>query len=224
MANFLRPKNYPIMVSPNLEHAWVNIPKNCSSFIQKVLDDNGWIIVNHDLVDSILSSSSIEKIVVLRDPLQRWISGFAESCGIPSVPNLKLDLDKLDELLENNTFWTLICNNLVMCDHTEYQHRFIANGKNVKYIKLQEKDKTNNINDPNRFYKDFSKYIKYTGGTSNFLHWNTIINPVDNDQNKSRIYNKIISMMEQDPSIPFEIKDFHQDDYELFNNLERFTV
>ena len=30
--------------------------------------------------------------------------------------------------------------------------------------------------------------------------------------------------MEQDPSIPFEIKDFHQDDYELFNNLERFTV
>ena len=65
------------MISPNLNHAWVNIPKNCSSFIQKVLDDNGWIMVKHDLVDSILSSSSIEKIVVLRDPLQRWISGFA---------------------------------------------------------------------------------------------------------------------------------------------------
>ena len=77
--------------------------KNCSSFIQKVLDDNNWTIVppeyaeNYiDLVDGILSSKSVEKIVILRDPVQRWISGFAETFGIQEYRDSDVKIDPND--------------------------------------------------------------------------------------------------------------------------------
>src|SRR5210317_2132459 len=123
---FFRPKHYAVMINPGFTHAWINIPKNASSFCQKVFDDNGWTMCNtDDLVDGILSAHTIKKIVVLRDPVQRWISGFAETYGYWNTDNAhtrRLDLDKIDKLLENDVFWELIYNNPVMCSHTELQH------------------------------------------------------------------------------------------------------
>ena len=59
MANFFRPKDYAMKVDPMLKYAWINIPKNGSSFVQKVLDDNNWNNVPEDLIDSIIESSII---------------------------------------------------------------------------------------------------------------------------------------------------------------------
>ncbi len=227
MVNFLRPDNYAMKVDPTFKYAWINIPKNCSSFVQKVLDDNSWIDVADDIIDSVLSSNNIEKIVVLRDPVQRWISGFAETFSIQDDwdPILHIDLDKLDTLLDMEEFWKVIYVNPVMCIHTEHQHRHIGNAKNIRYIKLQDKQPDNrSVTDPNRFYRELTDYIRYTGGVSNFQHWTELTNPVNSDNRKLRVYNKILNTIQKDPSIKKELKDCHEQDYELFHNLERFTV
>lgn len=234
MADFLRPKHYPMMISPNLKHAWVNVPKNCSSFIQKVLDDNNWTIVQPeyaenyiDLVDGILSSKSVEKIVILRDPVQRWISGFSETFGIQEYrdSDVKIDLNDLYDLLSNDAWWKLVYQNPVMCHHTEMQHRFIWNAKNVKYIKMQDKNPIEEghvVTNANRFFMDLSNYISYTGGTSNFANWKELINPVHSDKNKLLVYNKILECIKNNKNILDELKNALYEDYNLFYNLEKF--
>ena len=229
MANFFRPADYANKIHPSLKYAWINIPKNCSSFVQKVLDYNGWINLKDDMIDIVLSTESIEKFVILRDPVQRWMSGFAETFGIQDGwdPILNIDLNDLDTLLDNDAWWKIVYINPVMCFHTEMQHRYISNAKNVKYIKIQDKHPYNvpeNISQPNRFYKEFSNYIISTGGTSNFMNWNELTNPVYNDKNKLRIYNKIIDCIKRNPNIIKELTDSHWVDYELFNKLQRFKI
>jgi len=228
MSNFFTPTSYAIMVSPSLTHAWINIPKNCSSFIQKVLDDNGWSMLTGDIADSILATDSIKKIVVLRDPVQRWISGFAETYGHWNTDNAhtrKLDLDKIDKLLENDAFWELVYNNPVMCAHTELQHRFIGTAKNIQYIKIQDKTSDGlQVTDPNRFYRELTEYIRWTGGSSNFERWTELTNPVSNDEGKQRVYNKILEVVNTNPEIHDRLTKAHSRDYGLFNELQRFTT
>jgi len=228
MSNFFTPTSYPVMLSPDLKHAWINIPKNCSSFIQKVLDDNGWNMLTRDIADSILATDSIKKIVVLRDPVQRWTSGFAETYGYWNTDDAntrKLDLDKIDKLLENDTFWELVYNNPVMCPHTELQHRFIGTAKNVRYIKLQDKTPgVLHVTDPNRFYRELTEYVRWTGGSSNFERWTELTNPVSNNEGKQRVYNKILEVMNTNPEIHDRLTRAHSRDYGLFNELQRFIA
>ena len=218
------------MVSPNLKHAWVNIPKNCSSFIQKILDDNNWTVVQSeagnytDLVDSILSSKSVEKIVILRDPVQRWISGFAETFGLQEY-NVKIALNDLSDRFASDAWWKIVYQNPVMCFHTEMQHRFIWNAKNVKYIKMQDKnpiDQGHVVTNPNKFFKEFTNYINYTGGTSDFQNWKELINPVHSDKNKLLVYNKILECIKNNKNILDELKNALYEDYNLFYDLEKF--
>jgi len=228
MSNFFTPTSYPVMLSPDLKHAWINIPKNCSSFIQKVLDDNGWNMLTRDIADSILATDSIKKIVVLRDPVQRWTSGFAETYGYWNTDDAntrKLDLDKIDKLLENDTFWELVYNNPVMCPHTELQHRFIGTAKNIRYIKLQDKTPDGSqVTDPNRFYRELTEYIRWTGGSSNFERWTELTNPVSNNEGKQRVYNKILEVIKNNPEIKDRLTQAHGRDFVLFNELTRFTT
>jgi hypothetical protein len=229
MADFFAPTSYRVMMSSDLEHAWINIPKNCSSFVQKALDDNGWHFISGDTAVSILATNSIKKIVVLRDPVQRWISGFAETYGYWNTDTIhhsrKLDLDKIDELLENDAFWELVYNNPVMCPHTELQHRFIGTAKNVQYIKIQDKPPEGlQVSDPNRFYRELTEYIRWTGGSSNFERWTELTNTVSNDEGKQRVYNKILEVMNTNPEIQDRLTQAHSRDYGLFNELQRFTT
>tara|TARA_B100001057_G_C22582835_1_gene845810 strand:- start:126 stop:833 length:708 start_codon:yes stop_codon:yes gene_type:complete len=226
MEDFLRPSLYPVMLSPDFAHAWINVPKNCSSFVQKVLDDNGWHMLGGDITASILSANDIKKIVVLRDPVQRWISGFAETFGYWNTEKQqKIDLDKLDNLLENDVFWDLVYTNPVMCFHTELQHRYIGNAKNVQYIKMQDKHaNSSGVTDPNRFYRELTEYVRWTNGTSNFTHWTELTNPVTNDEGKLRVYNKILEVMNKNAIIKDKLTQVHELDYRLFYELTRFTT
>jgi hypothetical protein len=205
MADFFRPRSYAMKVDPTLKYAWINIPKNGSSFIQKVLEDNAWNDVPDNLINSIAESPSIKKIVVLRDPVERWISGFAQCMS--DTGSLKI----LD-LLDNDMFITTIRMNPVYDDHTEYQHRFIGNAQNLEYIYMQ---KTR----PNEFFRLFATWIRRTGGTASFDNWKDPVNPASNNANKLAINNKLSVQFNKDTML----KDLHKKDYELFEKYDRFT-
>ena len=65
MVNFFRPTSYAMKVDPTLKYAWINIPKNASSFIQKALGDNKWNDVPDDLINSIAESPNIKKLFMI---------------------------------------------------------------------------------------------------------------------------------------------------------------
>ena len=204
MAEFFRPRSYAMKVDPTLKYAWINIPKNGSSFIQKVLDDNAWNDVPDELIDSIAKSPSVKKIVVLRDPVERWISGFAQCMSDRNINIL--------DLLDNNKFISTVMLNPVYDDHTEYQHRFIGNAQNLEYIYMQKSR-------PNEFYRLLTAWIRNTGGTASFDNWKDPVNPASNNANKLAINNKLSVQFNKDTVL----KDLHKKDYELFEKYDRFT-
>lgn len=63
-------------LSPNCEKFIVSIPKNASSFMLDWCTHNGWS--NAVVGDSCDWHKVTEMIVVLRDPLDRWVSGIAQ--------------------------------------------------------------------------------------------------------------------------------------------------
>ena len=204
MADFFRPRSYAMKVDPTLKYAWINIPKNGSSFIQKVLDDNAWNNVPEDLISSIAESPSVKKIVILRDPVERWISGFAQCMSDRNI--------NIWDLLDDPKFINTIMLNPVYDDHTEYQHRFIGNAQNLEYIYMQ---KTR----PNEFYRLLAAWIRKTGGVANFDNWRDPVNPASNNANKLAINNKLSVQFNKDSVL----KNLHKTDYELFEKYERFT-
>ena len=218
MVDFFRPTSHAVMVSPGLTHAWINIPKNCSSFVQKVLDDNGWTMCHtDDLVDGILLAHTIKKIVVLRDPLERWISGFAQCMADHHTK------DVLD-LLDNDAFWQTLRFNPVFDDHTEYQHRFIGAAQNVKYINMQSRNTANVISDPNRFYRDLTTFVRNSGGTSEFQYWKEPTNPAENDPGKFAIFNKLHAIIKERKEYYNILKNAHRKDYKLYDTLTKFET
>ena len=218
MSNFFRPKSYAAMVSPGLTHAWINIPKNASSFCQKVFDDNGWTMCHtDDLVDGILLAHTIKKIVVLRDPLERWISGFAQCMADHHTKDVLA-------LLDNDAFWQTLRFNPVFDDHTEYQHRFIGAAQNVKYINMQPRNTNNKISDPNRFYRDLTAFVRSTGGTSEFQYWKEPTNPAENDPEKIAIFKKLHAIIKERKDHYNILENAHSRDYELYNTLTKFET
>ena len=203
MVNFFRPQFYAMKVDPTLKYAWINIPKNASSFVQKALDDNKWNDVPDDLINSIAESSNIKKLVVLRDPVERWISGFAECWA---------DHDNILDLLDSNTFYDTVQKNPVYDDHTEYQHRFIGKAQNLQYIYMQK-------NGINKFYKLLGAWIKRTGGFAEFDNYQNPTNPASNNPNKVAIVKKLSAYCKQDNNI----SNLHKKDYELLERYEKFT-
>lgn len=62
--------------SPDAKFFAVNIPKNASSYLSGLLDHNGWTSAK---LGEITIAREIEKVVVvLRDPVDRWVSGIVQ--------------------------------------------------------------------------------------------------------------------------------------------------
>lgn len=60
------------LISPNGEYFYLNIPKNASTYLTNILLANGW--QHHILTDK---DSYKITFSFVRDPINRWISGFA---------------------------------------------------------------------------------------------------------------------------------------------------
>jgi len=207
MAHFFRPKAYAMKVDPTFKYAWINIPKNGSSFIQKTLSDNGWTDVPEENIDEIIESPNYKKLVVLRDPAERWVSGFSQ-CAFDQHLGIL-------EVLDNKIFWRTILLNPVFDDHTEYQHRFVGNAQNLVYIYMDR----NNTND---FYKSFSIWIRTTGGVADFDTWIDPVNPASSNKRKFKI-NKALTELFLNGPYKNSIKKVHEIDYEMFEKYDRFT-
>jgi hypothetical protein len=99
----------------DLKKFYINIPKNATNWGKSAMKDLDWVRSNYH--QDKLIKQGYEAIVILRNPIDRWFSGFAE---YTSRYNIKLRPDQLNELALR-----LITDRVAFDEHTEEQSMFL---------------------------------------------------------------------------------------------------
>ena len=128
------------------EYMYVYIPKNATSWTKPNLLDFGWEFYNYH-TDNLNKTA----LVVLRDPVERWISGIAEYLYLYHREFIISDLNKAVR--------ELIFDKIAFDDHTERQLYFIEGLDPAKCIffkfgpeyRAQFSEFLNSINMPNKY-------------------------------------------------------------------------
>jgi hypothetical protein len=108
---------------------YLNIPKNASTYLTNLFLANGW---QHSDVNN---KNIVRSIVVLRDPVERWISGFATYAAswlLGSGYGSDHFRDDYNQLTER-----MIFDQIVFDDHTTEQVKYISQlSMPITYFKL----------------------------------------------------------------------------------------
>ena len=187
------------MSSPNSDLMYVYIPKNASSWTKPNLQDFGWEFYNyhHDKINK-------HAIVVLRDPLDRWLSGIAEYLTLYH-PDFEL---KSSETIE------LIFDRLTFDDHTERQVKFISglDTNNCTFFYCDDSYRHN-----------FSKFFEERYGPNSYFKYDyqhVSENSPERRKFKS-IFGKLISENQQ---YYYKIKNYFKHDYELIDQVKFYDA
>jgi hypothetical protein len=181
---------------------YLNIPKNASTYLTNLLLENNW---QHGTIDD---SGINNFIVVLRDPIDRWISGFATytasfilGAGYGS-DHYCADYNELTE--------RIIFDNLIFDDHTTEQVKYVEQldkSKPITYFKLN--------------HELVSNLEKFLGCK---LDLNTSINGnvgEDNYDTKA-IAKHIRYRIDQDPVLRATIIEKYSEDYALIKSANYY--
>jgi hypothetical protein len=110
------------MLSPDCKTFVLNIPKNASTYVTNTLKENGW---NYSDIMHIVNAGHehVSCVVLVRDPAERWVSGFATYCASHVLGfgyGSEYFMRDYNDLTER-----IIFDNLVFDDHTEPQSSFV---------------------------------------------------------------------------------------------------
>ena len=132
------------LISPDKNFFFYSIPKNASVFVSSVLRQNDW--QHSDL--SVYDGPNV--ICILRDPVERWISGMATYISANILGEnygSEMFIDDYNELTERFIF-----DNIVFDDHTAPQMEFVNLIPANKHIEFFLADK-------NTLLDKLSKYV-----------------------------------------------------------------
>ncbi len=113
------------LISPDRKFFIFKIPKNASTFIVKNLTELGWEHASYGEFDC------EKNIVILRDPVERWISGIVEYLFLYHENTLGNLVDPFNyeylPLLGQKLGLSLLFERVVFDDHTDRQCSFLKN-------------------------------------------------------------------------------------------------
>ena len=186
---------------------YVNIPKNASSWISQQFNQG----VNHDAENinyyDIKDFTQCQFIVVLRDPLDRWISGMTQI--IYTEP--ETDLDGVANNMNINTFdWKFVIKKIEYDNHTQKQIDFIRDipHNQVVWLKFDNQLNDNFIDLMLSYGCDVE--IKKSD-RENVTHENSA---------KQSVMDKIVSKLDQHPKYRQKIINYYCEDYALINSVK----
>jgi hypothetical protein len=206
------------LISPGKTKFIVNIPKNASSYIHAWAKEYGWMTTN--LVND--DWNAVNQItVVLRDPVERWISGMAQYLKTyvlcPVGPNGPIYPDSPWAFLTTGTmvlsaqqfinFYNLSTERLIFDniyrfdDHVWPQYAFFQNLRPYaerKYFMLDE-----------NFDKNFSPYV---GGLP-IPNLDRNEGEADPDTKNLQIFLK--DLLDSRPDLLYRVNDAYKEDYAL---------
>jgi len=106
-------------VDPNNKRIWVNIHKNASTSMKALCQKLGWQL---DWFNKNIKLKDYEALVITRDPIERWISGFCQYYH-------GKDINKLD---------SSIFDTITFDHHTGYQWDYVKELSNIIKIPMDD--------------------------------------------------------------------------------------
>ena len=184
------------MSHPRSELMYVNIPKNASSWTKPNLQDWNWEFYNYHYDTPVKHKTPI---VVLRDPVERWISGIAEYFAL-YFPNFSFP---------SRETYQLVLDKITFDDHTEKQVNFIHGLDTDKCIFLwcDENYRTNFSNLVREHLGD-NKYDRYE-----YQH-------VSSNDTDRKYFKETFSRLLTNPKYLEQVKQHFAQDYSLIESVK----
>jgi hypothetical protein len=174
---------------------YVYIPKNASSWTKPNLKDWGWEFYNY-------RADNLNKhaLVILRDPVERWLSGIAEYFTL-YYPEFTIPFYETQRL---------IFDRIVFDDHTEKQSKFLVglDTDNCTFMRCDTDYRHN-----------FSTFIRDRLGDNKYYDYKYQHTSEESPQRKRL---KIIfqQLLDKNPKYIEQIRDYYEDDYKLINSVK----
>jgi hypothetical protein len=179
---------------------YVNIPKNASSWTKPNLKDLKWEDFNYHYNNLYKKHA----LVVLRDPVERWLSGICEYFTLYHA--------NIDAGLFNSVFYDLLLDQITLDDHTEKQFYFI-DGLNTERITFFMCDENYRLN--------FSKFL-IEHGYENRYHRYDYQHTTSSCPIRSK-FKKIFEPLVSEPKYLERIKEHYKQDYELIESVQFYA-
>jgi hypothetical protein len=176
---------------------YVHIPKNATSWTKPNLLDWGWEFFNYH-TDQLTSKTAL---VVLRDPLDRWISGIAEY--------LFLYHQNIDFAHAGQAFFDLIFDKITFDDHTE---------KQVYFIEGLDLDRCVFFKFGTDYRQQFSQYLAEHDMPNRYNNYN--YQHVSDDSPDRKRFKKIFTDQLQNSKYLSQVKQYFKPDYQLINQVK----
>jgi hypothetical protein len=180
---------------------YIPIPKNSSSYIGQLLLKNGWGIGN--FLTTNLTNKQL--IILLRDPIDRWISGMAEYLCSSLLTNGRTS----DDIIKNwnEVVQDLVFDQVIFDDHTEKQVYFIQSVPRENCVFF------NSTKQPEQAVK---QYLTIQG-----IDLNTDIeldrNQTQGNKHKESLVNFLRDQLAQNPRLTNKLMNTYREDYTLWN-------
>jgi len=185
------------MTSPTTDLMYIHIPKNASSWTKPNLKDWGWEFYNYHSDD--LSSKT--PLIVLRDPIDRWLSGIAEY--------LYLYHKDIDFAFAGKPFFDLVFDKIAFDDHTEKQVYFIEGIDLTKCVFFKF--------GPD-YREQFSQYLNAQGMTNRYFNYN--YQHVSDDSPERKRFKEIFREQIKNSKYLEQVKNYFKQDYELIEQIQ----
>lgn len=185
---------------PDSEYFFVNIPKNASSWTQTLVAHWClWTPYNYHETPEILDKTAL---VILRDPVERWISGINEY--------ISLYHKNFDNCNVNDTMLDWIFDRVAFDDHTERQIMFVEN-LNYKTTQWFWHDQN--------YSTIFSNFLLSTGLLNETYVMSKPANTTSSDSKK--IFNtQFFRQLLENPKYLNKVKKYFYDDYQLIQSIK----
>ena len=188
-----------MFVKDNL--VYIPIPKNSSSYIGQLLLKNNWSIGNFLTTD--LTNKQL--IILLRDPVDRWISGMAEYLCSSLLKNGRTSDDVIKNW--NNIVQDLVFDRVIFDDHTEKQVYFIQS------IPVENCVFFNSTKQPEQAVKQYLTTYNID------LNIDIVIdrNQTQGNKYKESLVDFLRDQLAQNPSLTNKLMNTYREDYTLWN-------
>jgi len=189
------------MSKPDSELMYVHIPKNASSWTKPNLLDWGWEFYNYH-TDNLYHKHAL---VVLRDPVDRWLSGIAEYMYLR---HRDLDTEHI-----SNVFMNLVFDRIAFDDHTEQQILFLQNLdlNRCTFLWCDE-----------NYRQNFSHYLESNNMPNKYYNYE--YQHVTKDEPIRSKFKKIFKhALENNSKYKQQLEWYFAKDYKLINSVKFYT-
>jgi len=184
------------MSKPGTDLMYVNIPKNASSWTKPNLLDWGWEFYNYHF-DHMYHKHAV---VVLRDPVDRWLSGV---CEYFALYHEHIDVEQFTP-----AFYDLVFDQVTLDDHTEKQVYFIE-GLDPACMTFFRCDSTY------RLY--FAQFLRNQGLANNYSNYD-YQHTTDGNAIRTKFKNIFEPLLTNSKYLE-HVKQHYKKDYELIDRV-----